>query len=70
MYYIGIDLGGTGIKAGIVDEEGNIILDENNEPILIPYRTYGGATALPNYDWTANPDGFSAEPYENGMVVY
>jgi len=25
MYYIGIDLGGTGIKAGIVDEEGKII---------------------------------------------
>ncbi len=26
MYYIGIDIGGTGIKAGIVDEKGNIIL--------------------------------------------
>ena len=25
MYYVGIDLGGTGIKAGIVDEQGNII---------------------------------------------
>ena len=25
MYYIGIDLGGTGIKAGIVDEEGKIL---------------------------------------------
>jgi len=26
MYYIGVDIGGTGIKAGIVDEKGNIIL--------------------------------------------
>ena len=29
MYYIGIDLGGTGIKAGIVDEQGNIILKDS-----------------------------------------
>ena len=27
MYYIGIDLGGTKIAAGIVDEEGLIIKD-------------------------------------------
>lgn len=52
------------------DEEGNIILDENGNPILIPYRTQGGAVELPNYDWTANPDGFSAEFYEEGMIVY
>ena len=25
MYYIGVDLGGTGIKAGIVDEGGSIL---------------------------------------------
>lgn len=25
MYYIGIDVGGTGLKAGVVDEQGNII---------------------------------------------
>jgi glucokinase len=25
MYYIGVDIGGTGIKAGIVDEKGNIL---------------------------------------------
>ena len=25
MYYVGIDLGGTNIAAGIVDEEGKII---------------------------------------------
>ena len=25
MYYIGIDLGGTGIKAGVVNEEGKIV---------------------------------------------
>ena len=29
MYYIGIDLGGTGIKAGVVDENGNIILKDS-----------------------------------------
>ena len=25
MFYIGIDLGGTGIKAGVVNEEGKIV---------------------------------------------
>ena len=25
MYYIGIDIGGTGIQAGVVNEEGQII---------------------------------------------
>lgn len=29
MYYIGIDIGGTGIKAGIVDETGNIIFKDS-----------------------------------------
>ena len=29
MYYIGVDIGGTGIKAGIVDEKGNIILKDS-----------------------------------------
>ena len=29
MLYIGIDLGGTGIKAGVVDENGNIILKDS-----------------------------------------
>ena len=28
-YYAGIDLGGTNIKCGIVDEEGNIIVQES-----------------------------------------
>ena len=26
MYYLGIDLGGTNIVAGVVDEDGNIIV--------------------------------------------
>ena len=30
-YYIGVDLGGSFIKAGIVDEAGNIIADEKSE---------------------------------------
>lgn len=29
MYYIGVDIGGTGIKAGIVDKKGNIILKDS-----------------------------------------
>ncbi len=29
MYYIGIDIGGTGIKAGIVDETGNILFKDS-----------------------------------------
>lgn len=43
------------------DEEGNIALDENGNPIIIPYRTYGGAVELPNYDWVENSYGFCAE---------
>ena len=29
MLYIGIDLGGTGIKAGVVDQKGNIIVKDS-----------------------------------------
>ena len=29
MLYIGIDLGGTGIKAGVVDEQGNILYKDS-----------------------------------------
>ena len=29
MLYIGIDLGGTGIKAGVVDEQGNILIKDS-----------------------------------------
>lgn len=48
-----------------MDKEENLILDENGNPILVrPYRTYGGATAMPNYDWTTNPENYYAEPYE------
>ena len=25
MYYVGIDVGGTGLKAGVVDEQGKIL---------------------------------------------
>ena len=46
------------------------VVDENNEPILIPYRTYGGAVAMPTYDWVENSYGFCAELYEDGMIVY
>ena len=34
MYYVGIDLGGTNIKAGLVDENGRI-LEKASVPTLI-----------------------------------
>lgn len=51
------------------DEEGNIILDENGNPIIIPYRSYGGAVAMPTYDWVENSYGFRAELYEDDEFV-
>ena len=54
-----------------MDEEGNLVLDENGDPILVmPYRSYGGATVMPNYDFTTNPNGYCAELYEEGMTVF
>lgn len=53
------------------DKDGNYILDGNGERILLtPYRSYGGATEMPNYDWTLNPCGYYAELYEEGMIVF
>lgn len=52
------------------DENGNYVLDENGNPIIVPYRTYGGASARLNYDWQANPNGYVAELYEEGMIVF
>ena len=37
MYYIGLDLGGTGIKVGIVTEYGNIIAKDS-----VPTRAKDG----------------------------
>lgn len=42
------------------DEEGNPILDENGEEIIVPYLSEGGATTLKNYDFEINPLGFEA----------
>ena len=54
-----------------MDEEGNYVLDENGEYIsVMPYRSYGGATAMPNYDWTTNPNNYYAELYKEGMTVF
>lgn len=47
-----------------VDESGNFVFDENGEKILIPYRSEGGATELPSYNWQANPSGYFAEKIE------
>lgn len=43
-----------------MDEEGNPVLDENGNEIIVPYLSEGGATALPNYDFISNPLGFEA----------
>lgn len=54
-----------------MDDDGNYILDENGNRILVtPYRSYGGAMVMPNYDFTINPDGYYAELYEEGMEVF
>ena len=39
MMYIGVDLGGTGIKAGVVNQEGEI-LSKGSTPTMIerPYQ--------------------------------
>ena len=53
------------------DDEGSLIFDENGNPILVtPYRSYGGATEMPDYDWTTNREGYYAELYEEGMIIY
>ena len=45
------------------DDEGNIIIYD-------PYYTWGGAMVIDaNYDWTTNPEGYEALPYEDGMIV-
>ena len=41
MYYVGIDLGGTGIKAGLVDEQGHIL-----EKVSCPTKIERGHEAV------------------------
>lgn len=53
-----------------IDEDENFILDENgNKTLISPCRTWGGATAVPSYDWQTNPNGFTAELYEENMTI-
>ena len=53
------------------DEEGNYVLDENGNRILImEYRSCGGAMEFTDYDWSTNPCGYCAELYEEGMEVF
>lgn len=55
----------------LCDEEGNIVLDEEGNAIIeTPYYTWGGATEFAGYDWSANPEGYEAILYEEGMTVY
>lgn len=45
-----------------LDEDGNFVYDKTGEKILVSeYRSDGGATAMPNYNWEENPTGFCAE---------
>ncbi len=50
-------------------ETGDLVLDENGNPILVPYYHGGGCTALKTYDWATNPKGYEAVLYEEGMEV-
>ena len=53
------------------DENGEYVLDENGEKILtVPYRSYGGAVEMPDYDWKTNPENYHVELYEEGMIVF
>ena len=53
------------------DENGEYVLDENGEKILaVPYRSYGGAVEMPDYDWKTNSENYHAELYEEGMTVF
>ena len=46
-------------------------MDENGERILtMPYRSYGGAVEMPDYDWKTNSENYHAELYEEGMIVF
>lgn len=54
-----------------IDENGDFVLDENGNKILeTPYRTWGGAMEMPNYDWTTNPKNYHAELYDESMEVF
>ena len=53
------------------DENGEYVLGENGEKILaVPYRSYGGAVEMPDYDWKTNPENYHVELYEEGMIVF
>ena len=55
----------------LMDENGDYVLDENGERILVtPYRSYGGAVEMPDYDWATNPENYYAELYEEGMTIF
>ena len=55
----------------LTDDEGNYVLDENGNYIVeFPYRSWGGASEFPSYDWVANPENYYAELYVEGMEVF
>jgi hypothetical protein len=55
----------------LYDDEGNIVLDEEGNAVVeIPCYTWGGATEFAGYDWAANPHGYEAVLYEEGMTIF
>ena len=44
-----------------LDEDGNVVLDENGNPVVIPYLSEGGATSKAEYNWSENPNGYIAQ---------
>lgn len=54
-----------------IDENGDFVLDENGNKILeTPYRTWGGAMEMPNYNWATNQKNYHAELYDESMEVF
>ena len=47
MVYIGVDLGGTNIAAGIVDENGMAVIMKNNKPryVVVDFSEYDSISA-------------------------
>ena len=54
----------------VYDDNGEIVYDENGNPVTEPYYSWGGATEMPDYNWTTNPNQWQAVPYEEGMTVW
>lgn len=44
--------------------------DPDGNEVCEPYYTWGGGTVARDYDFTTNPEGYEAVPYQDGMIVF